>query len=185
LANALPHKIHAPTMSVSSSLVEDDSSQSYTLPPTGLTPPSLSSVNSPLFSLNDGITARLFPRVRTIEDIKPAARLLPQLKDLSWYAEALYILQPLLYALIMQQWVLKRGEGNARRSWWPWLLGLSIEYMALELRKRAENNGYRPGLSKLEKDEQRQRSKSMWWWLLRGAMYQHVSKYSFSWMKLM
>jgi peroxin-16 len=174
--NTLPNEIHAPTMSASSSFVDDDSNQPYTLPRTGLTLPSLSSVNGSPLSRNDGITSYLFARVLTVEDIKPAAHLLPRLKGLSWYAEVLYILRPLLYALIMQRWVRKRGEENARRSWWPWLLGLSIEYMAMELRKRVENNGFRTGSGKLERDEQRQRSKSMWWWALRGGMYEHFSK---------
>ena len=167
----------SPTLSATSSHSDDDPNHPYTLPRTGLTLPSLSSTAGNPFSRTDGITSYLSSRVLTVEDIKPAAQLLPRLDGLSWYAEALYILRPLLYALIMQRWVRKRGEQNARRSWWPWLLGLSIEYAAMELRKRDEGKGYRSGLGRLEKDEQRQRGKAMWWWVLRGAMYENVSKY--------
>jgi peroxin-16 len=169
----------SPSFSSTSSLSEDDPNHPYTLPRTGGTLPSLSSAaaSSP-FANTDGITSYLFSRVLTAEDIKPAAQLLPRLNGLSWYAEALYILRPLLYVLIMQRWVRKRGEQNARRSWWPWLLGLSIEYAAMELRKREEERSYRNGLGKLEKEEQRQRGKAMWWWALRGAMYENVSKYN-------
>lgn len=168
----------SPTLSATSSFSDEDPNHPYTLPRTGLTLPSLSSTASPSpFTRTDGITSYLFSRVLTIEDIKPAAQLLPRLNGLSWYAEILYILRPLLYALIMQRWVRKRGEENAKRSWWPWLLGLSIEYATMELRKRDEDKGYRNGLGRLEKDEQRQRGKAMWWWALRGAMYENVSKY--------
>ena len=52
-------------------------------------------------------------------------------------------------------------------------MGLSIEYAALELRKR--DYGLRVG--RLEKEEQNRRSKAMWWWILRGAMYENVTKY--------
>jgi peroxin-16 len=177
----LAREFPSPTMSASSSFVEDDPCLPYALPRTGLMLPSLSSISDSPFSQNDGITSYLFSRVLTVEDIKPAAHLLPRLRGLSWYAEILYILRPLLYALIMQRWVHRRSEESARRSWWPWLLGLSIEYMALELRKRVENNNheYSTGLGKLEREEQKQRSKAMWWWALRGAMYEHVSKYFF------
>ena len=175
---SLPAGIPSPTLSSTSSFSEDNPNHPYTLPRTGGTLPSLSSTaSSSPFSGTDGITSYLFSRVLTVEDIKPAAQLLPRLNGLSWYAEALYILRPLLYALIMQRWVRKRGEQNARRSWWPWLLGLSIEYAAMELRKRDEERGYRNGFGRLEKEEQKQRGKAMWWWALRGAMYENISKY--------
>jgi peroxin-16 len=137
--------------------------------------PSLSSTSPTPFS-PDGITSYLFSRVLTIEDIKPASQLLPKLDGLAFYSEVLYILRPLLYALIMESWVRKRGKESARRSCWPWLLGLSLEYAAMELRKRGEER--RGGIGRLSKEEQRQREKGMWWWALRGAMYEHVSKYS-------
>jgi len=47
----------------------------------------------------------------------------------------------------------------------------------MELRKQGDNKGYPSGLGKLEKEEQKQRGKAMWWWALRGAMYENVSKY--------
>jgi peroxin-16 len=181
LANT-PHTFQAdmpsPSLSSQSSISEDDPNHPYTLPRTGLTLPSLSSTASPSpFAGGDGITSYLVSRVLTVEDIKPAAQLLPRLNGLSWYAEVLYILRPLLYALIMQRWVRTRGEKNAKRSWWPWLLGLSIEYAAMELRKREEEKSFRNSLGKLEKEEVRRRGKAMWWWILRGAMYENVSKY--------
>jgi len=167
----------SPSLSSPSSTSEDDPNHPYTLPRTGFTLPSLSSTASPSpFGRGDGITSYLFSRVLTVEDIKPAAQLLPRLNGLSWYAEVLYILRPLLYALIMQRWVRTRGEKNAKRSWWPWLLGLSIEYAAMELRKREEEKSFRHGLGKLEKEEVRRRGKAMWWWILRGAMYENISK---------
>jgi len=180
LANApqigLTADLPSPTFTSTSTLTEDDPNHPYTLPRTGLTLPSLSSTaTTNPFSQTNGITSYLYSRVLTVEDIKPAIQLLPQLRGLSWYAEILYILRPLLYALIMQRWVRKRGEESARQSWWPWLLGLSVEYAAIELRKRDEERGY-TRLGRLEKEEQRQREKAMWWWALRGAMYEHVSK---------
>jgi len=178
LSGVTPTDFPSPSLSASSSLSDEDTNHTYTLPRTGGTLPSLSSTatTSP-FSRTDGITSYLFSRVLTVEDIKPASQLLPRLRGLSWYAEIIYIIRPLLYALIMQRYVRKRGERNAKRSSWPWLLGLSIEYAAMELRKQGDNKGYPSGLGKLEKEEQRQRGKAMWWWALRGAMYENVSKY--------
>lgn len=168
----------SPGLSSTSVTSEDDPNHPYTLPRTGGTLPGLSStsISSPL-AQTDGISSYLFSRVLTVEDIKPAAQLLPRLNGLSWYAEILHILRPLLYALIMQRWVRKRGEKNAKQSWWPWLLGLSIEYASMELWKRENEKSYRSSLGKLEKEERHQRAKAMWWWALRGAMYEHVSKY--------
>src|ERR1700721_2632632 len=103
----------SPNPSTSSS--EDDINHPYTLPRTGTTLPSLSSTNSTPFS-PDGITSYLFSRVLTVEDIKPASQLLPKLNGLSWYAELLYILRPLLYALIMHRWARKKGEEKAKSS---------------------------------------------------------------------
>jgi peroxin-16 len=178
-APTIPADIPSPSLSSTSTAAsEDDPNHPYTMPRTGGTLPSLSSThsNNP-FAPTDGITNYLFSRVLTVEDIKPAAQLLPRLRGLSFYAEIVYILRPLLYALIMQRWVRKRGEEAARKSWWPWLLGLSIEYAAIELRKRDDERGYRGGLGRLEREEQRQRGKAMWWWALRGAMYENISKY--------
>lgn len=172
----LPSDFPSPTLSSTSSSLSslEDPNHPYMLPRTGITLPSLSSTTSSSpFNPNDGITSYLFSRVLTVEDIKPAAQLLPRLNGLSWYAEILYILRPLIYALLLQRWVRTRGERNARRSWWPWLVGLSIEYAALELRKR--DNSLR--LGRLEKEEQNRRNKALWWWVLRGAMYENVSKY--------
>ena len=178
LAGVTAADFPSPSLSAESSLSEEDANHTYTLPRTGGTLPSLSSTASASpFSRTDGITSYLFSRVLTVEDIKPASQLLPRLNGLSWYAEILYILRPLLYALIMQRYVRKQGDRNAKRAWWPWLLGLSIEYAAMELRKQGDNKGYPSGLGKLEKEEQKQRGKAMWWWALRGAMYENVSKY--------
>jgi peroxin-16 len=163
----------SPTPSSSSLFNEEDPNHPYTLPRTGLTLPSLSTTSPRPTLGRDGITSYLFSRVLTAEDIKPPAQLLPQLTGFSWYSEILYILRPLIYALIMQRWSRKYGERNARRSWWPFLLGLSIEYAAMELRKRGDN-GLR---GRLATEEQRDRGKQMWWWLLRGAMYENVTKY--------
>ena len=170
----------SPSLSSSSTISDDDANHPYTLPRTGLTLPSLSSVsNTNPFSHTNGIMSYLHSRVLTVEDIKPPNQLLPRLHGLSWYAEILYILRPLLYALILQRCVRTRGEEKARKSWWPWLFGLSIEYAAMELRKRDEERGF-TRLGRLQKEEQRSRGRALWWWALRGAMYEHVSKYPLS-----
>ena len=49
----------------------------------------------------------------------------------------------------------------------------------MELRKRGDESGYRNGLGRLEKEEHKQRGKAMWWWALRGAMYENLSKYAY------
>ncbi len=137
----------------------------WIMPRTGVQLPKLPSKN---------VHAFLLAKVLTADDVRAPFHLLHQLQRTGRAAELLHILRPLVYALAMQHWQ------NDRKSWYPFLLGLSMEYMARRLIKHEFQQtlpGGLKGLTKLEKEELNRRAKAMTWWLLRGAFYENVTKY--------
>ncbi|KAJ9641845.1 hypothetical protein H2199_005058 [Coniosporium tulheliwenetii] len=105
---------------------------------------------------------------------------LPESSDISSYllskrelAECLYILRPVIYALAMQHW------SADKKSWRPWLLGVSIEYGARQLAKQDFQQrlaGGLRGLTGLEREELRKRGWALGWWVMRGAFYENITK---------
>jgi peroxin-16 len=57
-----------------------------------------------------------------------------------------------------------------KSNWTPWLLGLSVEYAARQLRK----DGLRT--TALEREQWGKRGWAMGWWAMRGAFYENVTK---------
>jgi len=98
-------------------------------------------------------------------------------------AEILYILRPVIYALLMQRVARTYGhEGTKyKRAWTPWLVGLGVEVLARQLAKRDLTSrvpgGARNGLSALERDELKKRGWNLAWWGMRGAFYENVTKH--------
>ncbi|KAI2627113.1 peroxisome membrane protein [Xylaria nigripes] len=109
------------------------------------------------------VSSYLQSRVLTADDIKPAAKLLNTLSRSGKAAEILHILSPLMYAVALSQ-------SKDKKSWVPWIIGLSIEYTARQLRDR----GLRT--TSLEQDEWGKRYWAAVWWSMRGAFYQNVTK---------
>lgn len=138
----------------------------WTMPRTGLTLPSLPDASD--------ISNYLISKVLTADDVKAPAALLHRVSGQGQFAEVLYILRPVIYALAMQRW------SKNKRSWSPWLIGFGLEYGSRQLAKRdfAERaaGGLR-GLTGLERDELRKRGWAMGWWLMRGAFYENFTKY--------
>ncbi|KAF3768598.1 peroxisome membrane protein [Cryphonectria parasitica EP155] len=135
----------------------------WSMPRTGLTLPSLPA--------RGDISSYLLARVLTADDIKPATKLLHTLRGSASTAEVLYILAPLVYAL-----ALARTDPSRRRaSWTPWLVGLSVQLAARQLALRARDGSPR-NMPALEKEEWARRGRTMWWWLMRGAAYEHLVK---------
>ncbi|PTB71666.1 peroxisome membrane protein, partial [Trichoderma longibrachiatum ATCC 18648] len=56
------------------------------------------------------------------------------------------------------------------KSWTPWLVGVTLEYAARQLRQRSMRT------STLERDEWNKRGWAMIWWMMRGAFYENVTK---------
>lgn len=127
----------------------------WTMPRTGLLLPSLPS--------SGDISSYLLERVLTADDIKPAAKLLNQLQGSGRAAEVLHVLAPLLYAFSL-------SRSKSKRSWTPWLFGLTVEYAARQLRDRSFRT------TSLERDEWNKRGWAMAWWMMRGAFYENVTK---------
>jgi peroxin-16 len=138
----------------------------WTMPRTGLTLPSLPD--------SQDISSYLLSKVMKADDIKPPKMLLHRVRGKGEIAEMLYILRPVIYALAMQHW---RGD---KKSWRPWLLGISIEYGARQLAKKDFQErlaGGLRGLTGLEKEELRKRGWALGWWAMRGAFYENVTRY--------
>jgi peroxin-16 len=109
------------------------------------------------------ISSYLLSKVLTADDIKAPNALLNKVHGSAQVAEWLHILQPTVYALAM-------ARSKDKKNWQPWLLGLSIEYAARQLRK----DGLRT--TALEREQWSKRGWAMLWWAMRGAFYENVTK---------
>jgi peroxin-16 len=127
----------------------------YKMKRTGLSLPVLPNPND--------ISSYLLSKVLTADDIKAAPSLLNATRGSAQLAEILHILQPVIYAVAM-------SRSKDKRNWQPWLLGLSIEYAARQLRK----DGLRT--TSLEREQWAKRGWAMGWWAMRGAFYENVTK---------
>jgi peroxin-16 len=136
-------------------LIHSAHDREWKMPRTGMFLPSLPAAGD--------ISSYLLSRVLTADDIKPATKLLNQLHGSAHAAEILHILAPLAFAVAL-------SRSKNKRSWTPWLIGLSIELAARQLR----DHGLRT--TTLERDEWSRRGWSMAWWLMRGAFYENVMK---------
>jgi peroxin-16 len=147
----------------------------FTMPRTGMT---MSTLPSP-----ETISSYLLNHVITPDDVKPAKQLLHRLTSLQGQAaEVMYILRPVIYAVLMQQAARRYGyEGTKwKKNWTPWLIGISIEYLSRQMAQRDLSarvpGGTRTGLSVLEREELTKRGWNMAWWGMRGAFYENVTK---------
>jgi peroxin-16 len=137
----------------------------WTMPRTGLTLPSLPD--------SSDISSYLLSKVMTADDIKPPKALLHRVSGKGELAEMLYIIRPVIYALAMQHW------SGDKKSWRPWLLGVSIEYGARQLAKKDFQErlaGGLRGLTRLEREELKKRGWALGWWTMRGAFYENITK---------
>jgi len=144
--------------------------ENWTMPRTGLSLPSLPDAND--------ISSYLLSKVLTADDIKPPKALLHRVSGLGSVAEVLYIIRPVIYALALQRYS-GYGNGDGKKSWQPWLIGLSIEYGARQLMKRDFQErlaGGLRGMTGLEKEELRKRGWALGWWAMRGAFYENITK---------
>jgi peroxin-16 len=138
----------------------------WQMPRTGMALPSIPA--------SGDISSYLLSRVLTADDIKPATKLLSQLRGPAAHAaEMLHILAPLIYAIALATSALRcREDGRQRRkqSWYPWLVGVGVELAARQLR----DTGLRT--TPLEREEWNRRGWAMGWWAMRGAAYESVVK---------
>jgi peroxin-16 len=109
------------------------------------------------------VSSYLQGRVLTADDIKPAAKLLNTLSGSGQAAELLHILSPLIYAVALSQ-------SKDKKSWAPWVIGVSIEYTARQLRDRSLRS------TSLEQEEWGKRYRAAGWWTMRGAFYENFTK---------
>jgi len=127
----------------------------YKMKRTGLSLPTLPNPSD--------ISSYLLSKVLTADDIKAPSMLLTPISGSAQLAEILHILQPVIYAYAM-------SRSKDKKNWQPWLLGLSLEYAARQLRK----DGLRT--TALEREQWGKRGWAMGWWAMRGAFYENVTK---------
>ncbi|KAI1641539.1 peroxisome membrane protein [Biscogniauxia mediterranea] len=127
----------------------------WTMPRTGCSLPSLPSPRD--------VGSYLQSRVLTADDIKPAAKLLNTLSGSGQAAEILHILAPLIYAVAL-------SRSKDKKSWAPWLIGITIDYTARQLRDRSLRS------TALEQEEWGKRYWAAGWWMMRGAFYENFTK---------
>jgi peroxin-16 len=131
------------------------SEKEYKMKRTGLTLPNLPNPSD--------ISSYLLSKVLTADDIKAPSALLNSVRGSAQFAEILHILQPVIYAIAM-------SRSKDKKNWQPWLLGLTVEYAARQLRK----DGLRT--TALEREQWGKRGWAMGWWAMRGAFYENVTK---------
>ncbi|KAG6040636.1 hypothetical protein E4U41_007632 [Claviceps citrina] len=129
--------------------------QDWKMPRTGMSLPSLPDPSD--------ISSYLLGRVLTADDIKPADKLLHQLRGSARAAEVVHMLAPLVYVVAL-------ARSKNKKSWTPWLVGFAAEYAARQLRDR----GLRT--TALEREEWNKRALGMAWWAMRGAFYENITK---------
>lgn len=139
----------------------------WPMPRTGMTMPSLPP--------SGDISSYLLSRVLTADDVKPATKLLGQLRGPAAHAaEVLHILAPLIYAVALAASTLRRQDGRKdgrwKHSWYPWLIGVAVELAARQLRDPSLRT------TPLEREEWNRRGWAMGWWAMRGPAYERVVK---------
>jgi peroxin-16 len=148
--------------------VSDGSSDglTWTMPRTGLSLPTLPDSSE--------ITEYLLKKVLTADDIKAPKQLLNRMTTVQGQvAEVMWILRPVIYALAMQRFQ------DDKKSWKPWLVGISIEMAARQLAKKdlaARVAGGLRYLTGLEREELKKRGWNMAWWAMRGTFYENITK---------
>jgi peroxin-16 len=128
----------------------------YKMKRTGLTLPNLPN--------SSDISNYLLSKVLTADDIKAPITLLNTISGSAQYAEYMHILQPVIYAAALSYY------RHDPKSWKPWLIGISIEYAARQLRTESVRT------TALEKEQWNKRGWAMGWWALRGGFYENVTK---------
>ena len=126
------------------------------------------------------ISAYLLSHVLNPNDLKPAAKLLSSLSTTPALAsEILYILRPVLYALLLQRLSSKHGTKKALADWRPWLLGIAMEFASFRLAAMSKSSSASWPTFRtdgLAAEERKKRQTAALWWLLRGAAWEGLTK---------
>lgn len=122
-----------------------------------------------LSSPSQSRTALLKPIDRDI--LKPPIQLVRKLNKELALSEAIVILRPLIYAILLY-----RSRNSRHRSWTPWIVGVALELTARKLTQITLKKMPRNRVSALEKDIYKARDSSLGWWLMRGKLYDEYTR---------
>ncbi|KKY28848.1 putative peroxisomal membrane protein pex16 [Phaeomoniella chlamydospora] len=158
---------------------------SFVLPRTNITLPALPTSTSISTYLSE---KTLFP-----SSIRLPATLVHRLtSSQSQLAELLYILRPLIFAILMSRAASRHvpqspeipsqniGRPSWKRGWMPWVIGIGLDWGSQQLMKRDIERrvpGGLRGLSDVEKEEFKKRRTGLGWWIMRGAFYENFTRY--------
>ncbi|KAG0053097.1 Peroxisomal membrane protein pex16 [Gryganskiella cystojenkinii] len=127
-----------------------------------------------LSSKSSDVTEFLLSKVLTPDTVRKPRDLVGMLGGLGVFGEYLFVLRPLIYVLAMRKY--------GQKSWYPWLLSLSIELASrVSLKTFLSNRSGGPagrGSSgtALEKDEMKRRLWLMLYYVLRSPFYDRFTK---------
>lgn len=112
------------------------------------------------------------------EDVKSPVFLLHQLSNKGLAAELLHILRPVVYSYLVYRGI-SRPNKNFLARWGPWITGFAMDYYSnqwlLAYYRESLSGGLR-SLTGLEAEEIGNRRMALWWYALRGPMYQNLSR---------
>ncbi|KAI9013788.1 peroxisome membrane protein [Phycomyces nitens] len=117
---------------------------------------------------NADVIDYLMSKVLTPEKLRKPQDMVHKLSPLGRLGEVLAILRPLIYVFS----ILRYGK----RSWKPWIMSLLAEIGSqLAIYKSFNVDGH-SSMMPLEKQEFSRRIRAMWYNLLRGAFYIHITR---------
>ncbi|KAF9575839.1 Peroxisomal membrane protein pex16, partial [Lunasporangiospora selenospora] len=138
------------------------------------------SANGKSMGKSADVTEFLLSKVLTPDLVRKPRDLVGALKGMGAMGEYLFILRPLIYVMAMRRY--------GQKSWYPWLLSLSIEVASRSclkqfLRDRSHALAGRPGSgvvgssgTPLEKDEMKRRLWLLLYYVLRSPFYDQFTK---------
>lgn len=109
-------------------------------------------------------TALLKPIDR--DNIRPPIQLVRRLNKELALSEAILILRPLIYAIMLY-----RSRGSRNCTWTPWIVGIALDFIARKLTQVTLEKQPKIRLSALERNIYKARDSNLVWWLMRGKMY--------------
>ncbi|KAK9463151.1 peroxisomal membrane protein-domain-containing protein [Lipomyces oligophaga] len=159
----------------------------WVMPRTGRKMPQISLVNSSATETDIG--EFLTRRVLQPEDVAPGPSLMHILSTDGRMKETLYILRPLIYAMLSfgTNRVLESHQHKLNISarskqfieWLPWIVGFALEWSCRDGFSDGldySSSGERERPTGLEKEELKSRNESVWRWAVRGTFYERFTK---------
>lgn len=124
--------------------------------------PLLASSPPPTTKQTSSVEDYILSKALTTSSVKtPTSLVKPLVSPKDWLAEGLYIIRPLVYVILLS---------NDRRTNRPLFTSLAIELVSRHLRRIPSNS------SALERQEYSRRDRDLFWYLLRGSVWENWTR---------